>query len=127
MEDIRSKEDIAFYVTTFYQKVQKDRLIGPIFAQRIESDQWPDHLDKMTNFWASVLFQERGYKGNPFQHHIRLQIGKPHFDRWIALFNQTISENFEGPKAEEAMMRASSIRKIFENKLNYLSGAKDLT
>jgi len=120
MKDIQTREDIALFVHAFYGKVQEDGLLAPIFNGKIQPDQWPTHLDKMTSFWSSILLQETDYKGNPFQHHTKLGIDKSHFDQWIKLFNETINENFLGPKAQMAMVRADSIRNIFQSKLEFL-------
>ena len=120
MEDIKTREDIHHFVVEFYLKVQEDPKLAPIFNGKIEKDAWPSHLEKMTSFWSSVLFAEKGYKGNPFQHHIPLNIDASHFDQWISLFHQTINQHFEGPIATMAKDRAISIREIFESKLRFL-------
>lgn len=120
MQDIKSREDIALFVNSFYQKIQDDDLLAPIFTQKIEPEAWPKHLDTMTNFWASILLSEKNYHGNPFRHHISLSIDGTHFDQWIKLFEQTINDNFDGPLAEETKLRANSIRHIFETKLNHI-------
>ena len=125
MEDIENKDDVAHFVQSFYSRVQKDDLIGPVFNQKIEQDNWPKHIEKLTGFWNTVLFGKQDYRGNPFAHHIDLNIGKPHFDRWIKLFTANVQENFEGPKASEAMMRAEKMRMMFESKLNYIQKNSD--
>jgi len=107
MNDIKTRKDISLFVHAFYEKVQQDELLAPIFNSKINTEQWPAHLDKMTSFWASVLFHERDYKGNPFQHHTRLGISKSHFDQWIKT-------------AQLAMDRSDSIRNIFQSKLEFL-------
>ena len=42
LADIKNLEDIKLLVDSFYTKVQKDNLIGPIFNEKI-GDQWPAH------------------------------------------------------------------------------------
>ncbi len=120
MKDIQSREDIALFVNSFYQKIQVDVLLAPIFTEKIEPEAWPKHLETMTNFWASILLSEKNYNGNPFRHHISLKIDSTYFDRWIQLFEKTINEHFEGALAEETKLRANSIRHIFETKLNHI-------
>jgi len=120
MEDISTKEDIIKMVHTFYEKVQSDDLIGPVFNGKIAPENWPKHLDKMISFWTTVLFAEQGYRGNPFARHIGLGLEKKHFDRWIGLFKEIVKENFEGPKASEAIMRAEKMRVMFELKLEHI-------
>lgn len=71
----------------------------------------------MYSFWNTVLFAKADYRGNPFSRHIGLNIDKVHFDRWAALFEEVIRASFSGPKADEAILRAIMMRKIFESKL----------
>ncbi len=120
MDDITNKDDVIKFVNSFYEKVKLDDLIGPIFNQRIELDNWPSHLDKLSGFWNTVLFGVPDYRGNPFSHHVDLNINTDHFDRWIQLFKKTIQSNFEGPKATEAMEKADKMRVMFESKLKHI-------
>ncbi len=121
MNDIINNSDIKLLVNHFYKQVQDDKLIGPIFNSKIKAEAWPKHLERMTSFWNTVLFHKTDYRGNPFSHHIHLNISKKHFDRWISLFENSVRNNFNGPKAEEAISRAIKMRLMFESKLQYLS------
>lgn len=118
MTDINSKEDIKIFVDQFYGDVESDKLIGPIFLGKMPEGDWSKHLERMYSFWNTVLFGVPDYRGNPFSHHIYLGIEKPHFDRWIALFEKTIDDNFAGAKANEAKERAGKMRMMFESKLD---------
>ncbi|HEK19441.1 MAG TPA: group III truncated hemoglobin, partial [Bacteroidetes bacterium] len=60
--DILSLTDIKLLVDTFYERIQKNELLGPIFNERIK-DNWPEHLDKMYRFWQTVLLEEYTYGG----------------------------------------------------------------
>lgn len=117
-QDIRSIDDIKLLVNTFYQQVQKDALLGPIFNAKIKD--WDKHLNIMYTFWETVLLDGYTYKGTPFNKHIDLPVNKAHFDQWVALFSQTIDELFEGPAAENAKQRASQFAVIFWSKLEFL-------
>ncbi len=116
MKDIESEAGIRMLVDRFYEKVQKDERLGPVFNARIKN--WDEHLPRMYRFWASLLFGTPGYRGNPFEKHLGLAIDKKHFDRWLQLFESTLDENFKGKKAEEARQRARSIASIFMYKLS---------
>ncbi len=113
MRDLDSREEIERLVSTFYSKVQVDPLLEPVFAHL----DWDHHLPIMVNFWCSMLLGDMTYQGNPFQKHIGLPITAGHFSQWLKLFTATVNENFEGPKAEEAIGRANSIAGIFQHKL----------
>ncbi|RAU81478.1 group III truncated hemoglobin [Pontibacter arcticus] len=118
-KDLENEADIKTLVDTFYDNVNKDELLAPIFNDFAEVD-WSQHLPVMYNFWSSILFGSMAYKGQPFPKHMRLPIQKQHFQRWTALFTQTIDAIFEGPKATEAKQKATSIAQIFQMKMGFL-------
>lgn len=113
MHDLDSRKHIEILVGTFYNKVKGDPLLGPAFSHL----DWGHHLPIMVDFWTSMLLGDMSYQGNPFQKHIGLPITTEHFSQWLKLFTATVNENFEGPKAEEAISRANSIAGIFQHKL----------
>ena len=117
-KEIVSLGDIKKLVDTFYEKVRKDELIGPIFDERIQ-DRWPQHLEKMYTFWQTILLEERTYFGSPFPPHANLPIFHNHFKRWMELFTKTIDELFIGHIAEEAKWRAGKMAELFESKIEY--------
>src|SRR6187431_1169039 len=97
MKEIVVREDIILLVDNFYGKVNKDGLLGPLFAHV----NWPSHLPIMYNFWSSMLLGEQSYQGNPFQKNMSLPLEGQHFDRWLELFFETVDETFIGEKALE--------------------------
>ncbi|MCM5663907.1 group III truncated hemoglobin [Galbibacter mesophilus] len=120
-KDISNLEDIKVLVDTFYGKVREDSLLAPIFNKVIQ-DRWPMHLEKMYTFWETVLLQNHTYYGSPFPPHAKLPVTKEHFDKWKALFHETINDNFEGEKATEAKWRADKMAEMFLYKIEYLRG-----
>src|SRR6476661_802478 len=117
MNDLSNKEDVKVLVDSFYQNVRMDNLLGPIFANKIPADHWPAHLEKMYSFWNTILFSVQDYSGAPFPPHQKLPVGKPHFDRWVALFTATLQEHFEGPVADNAKARAELMAVLFMSKI----------
>ncbi len=81
---------IAQLVDHFYQKIRNDRLIGPIFEARIGD--WDHHLGVMCRFWSSVILMSGEYHGNPAEKHGRLPVTEIHFQRWLALFADSVVE-----------------------------------
>ena len=118
-------QDVKQLVDTFYAKVQKDDLIGPIFNAVIQ-DRWPEHLDKMYRFWQTILLEEHTYYGSPFPPHVKLPIEKMHFEHWLKLFYDNIDEQFEGEKADEAKWRATKMAEMFEVKINFLRNSNQV-
>ena len=117
-KDIQTLEDIKRLVDSFYAKVREDDLLKNIFNNVIQ-DNWPVHLEKMYRFWQTVLLHEPTYLGSPFAPHLKLPVNQKHFDRWLALFDQTLDENFSGEKAKEAKWRSSKMAQMFQYKIEY--------
>jgi hemoglobin len=122
-KDIRNRIDIELFVNNFYDRVKTDPVIGYIFTE-IAKVNWERHLPVMYNFWENALFYSGTYKGNPLELHKHLHRVMPleprHFDQWIRIFNETIDELFNGPKADLAKERAYSISQIMQR--NILKG-----
>lgn len=119
--DLNSREDIQLLVDSFYQKVQQDPAIGHIFTE-IANVNWEHHLPKMYDFWETILFGRKGFKGNPMEVHFKLNKIHPleakHFDSWKRIFFETIDEYFEGETAEDAKQKAQSIADLMLFKIN---------
>lgn len=117
-QDISNIEDIKLLVNTFYEKVQNDDLIGPIFNEKM-TGRWPEHLEKMYRFWQTLLLEEHTYSGSPFPPHKQLPVNQSHFDRWMEIFTGTVDSLFVGKLAEEAKIRAGNMAYMFNYKIEY--------
>jgi hemoglobin len=120
-KDIEAREDVTQFVNLFYQKVEKDGVLGYIFTD-IAKVNWQHHLPKMYDFWESVLFGKALFKGNPMDVHFKLNkeqsLGPEQFERWKKLFFETIDELFEGENASEAKKKANSIADLMHFKIH---------
>ena|SRR5438270_2868003 len=114
--DIGTEEDIKTLVDSFYQKVNADKTLAPIFNDVARVD-WDEHLPNMYKFWSSLLFHSGNYQGQPWPRHAVLPVNAAHFSRWLTLFRQTVDEHFFGTKATEAKNIAASIADTFQNRL----------
>lgn len=122
-QEITAIDDIKLLVNTFYDKVREDAFLAPIFNAQIQ-DRWPQHLEKMYTFWQTVLLEEHTYFGSPYPPHAKLPVDHAHFEKWLALFTQTIEELFCGEKAEEAIWRANKMAQMFEMKITHFRNQK---
>lgn len=128
-KDINTREDVYLLVSSFYTKVRKNDLLGPIFNTAIKD--WDEHLDRLTTFWETSLFMtrklEQKYIGNPMEAHVKVDrdnnhsITELHFGVWLNLWYQTIDELFVGEYADVAKRRARKMGtflhlKIFEER-----------
>lgn len=105
-------------VNTFYQGIQKNEILGPLFVERI-GDRWEQHLEKMYRFWQTILFGEHTYSGSPFAPHATMPIDENHFVIWVKNWTGTVDQFFEGPIAEEAKRRGTLMAAIFNSKLEF--------
>ncbi len=117
--DIATEGDIKLLVDSFYQKVNTDELLSPIFNDLAQVD-WEEHLPTMYKFWGSLLLHDNTYRGQPWPKHAVLPVNTVHFSRWLTLFKQTVDEHLAGPKAIEAKNTAASIADTFQNRMQLL-------
>jgi hemoglobin len=103
---------IAPLVRGFYARVQSDEVLGPIFAARI--DDWEPHLARMCAFWSSVALMSGRYHGQPSAKHLPLPIDARHFDRWLALFEETARELCPSKAADHFVKLAQRIGESLE-------------
>jgi hemoglobin len=83
---------IRLLVRCFYGRVRADARLGPIFAMHIAGD-WEPHLEKMTDFWCSVVLKTGAYQGRPVPAHLKLkEVVESDFEIWLALFRETARE-----------------------------------
>jgi hemoglobin len=119
-KDIAERRDIKFIVDEFYGKVRENEILGPIFNESAQVD-WDKHLPIMYSFWSSILLDEHSYTGNPMPKHIdlskRTEMAEEQFDEWLYLFHETIDQNYSGPLAEKAKLRASNIARLMLTKM----------
>ncbi len=99
-------------VRSFYGKVRADELLGPIFGARIAD--WEPHLRRMIAFWSSVALMSGVYHGRPMEKHLPLPVDARHFDRWLALFEETADEVCPPAAAAHFIERAHRVAESLE-------------
>lgn len=117
---ITSPAEVKELVDKFYQKVNSDAILSPVFNIEATVD-WDIHLEKMYKFWGMQLIGTPGYIGNAFLPHSKLNIGTEHFEKWLKLFIETVDENFFGDVADMAKQKARNIAAVFQYKLGLIS------
>ena len=78
---------IARLVDRFYDRVKADPLLAPVFNAAV--DDWDAHKRLLTSFWCSVALRAGSYRGNPMAAHRPQPIRAEHFQRWLALWQDT--------------------------------------
>ncbi len=92
----------------FYEKVRGDSLLGPIFV--VVAD-WPEHLQRLTEFWSSLMLTSGKYKGNPVAIHLihADKIEPAMFERWLAIWRETTDEMLPLAVSREMQIKAGRI------------------
>ncbi len=124
-DDITSQDDVKRLVDTFYDRVNQDELLAPIFNDVAKVD-WNEHLPVMYSFWGAMLLGEGTFYGRPFPKHAVLPVDQTHYERWLTLFGNTIDLLFAGPKADEARLRALCIADTFAMRTGVLKDPEAL-
>jgi hemoglobin len=90
---------IETLIQAFYARVRQDALLAPIFESRIAD--WEPHLDSR-------------YHGQPMAKHMPLLVDSRHFDRWLALFEETARKVCPAAAAERFIERARRVAESLE-------------
>jgi len=89
-------------ILSFYEKVRRDPLLGPIFEGAI-GDEWDPHVERIILFWLTASGLQRRYDGRNFMPaHLRhSSIHPDQLPRWLELFRETAAEHCtpEGARA----------------------------
>lgn len=101
-------------VFTFYGRVRDDELLGPVFEASL-AGRWDAHLERMCDFWSSVLYATGRFRGDPVGTHSRLHgVDARHFDRWISLFEDTAHDVLPPAEAADIVARSKRMRVVLE-------------
>jgi hemoglobin len=117
LSDNVSEEDIKNLVQHFYAAAQTDALLGPVFQTEVAD--WDAHLEKMGDFWSSVVLRTGRYAGRPIQAHQTISgLTEAHFARWLVLFEASVHTTIHEEAAplflEGAERMGRSMTKILE-------------
>ncbi|RWP16363.1 group III truncated hemoglobin [Mesorhizobium sp.] len=103
------RDSIGVLVREFYARLRGNERLGPIFAREI-SGNWEPHLEKMTDFWCSVILKSGDYQGRPVPAHLKLKdVTEADFDIWLGIFGETAAELFAPETAAVFLDRAERI------------------
>lgn len=104
-----TEEQLGTLVHRFYAKVRGDAELGPVFNGTVHD--WPEHLEKLSAFWSSVMLTTGQYKGNPMAAHLQQKsaIAPSMFDRWLELWRETAAEVLDERGAAAVIAKAERI------------------
>jgi len=82
---------ISQLVEQFYGAIRADDMLGPIFGAKVSD--WPHHLARMKDFWASIMLESGRFSGNPMRKHMAVGgLDAAHFARWQSLWDATLTQ-----------------------------------
>ena len=127
--DIETHEDCEALVRAFYGRALDDPVIGFIFTDVAKLD-LETHIPVVTAFWETLLLGAQTYDRGAFHPHAALhrkvELLPGHFERWLALWYQTVDELFAGPRALLAKSHAFRLANAFRMRLGaHPSSAED--
>ena len=102
-----TREDIERLIDAFYDRVQADPILGPVFNPAVHD--WPAHKATLVQFWTSIMLGTREYRGNPMAAHRPLDLDDQHFARWLALWDRTAHEVLPDAQARHVFQTAERI------------------
>ncbi|MBN9309759.1 MAG: group III truncated hemoglobin [Devosia sp.] len=110
-------------VDAFYARARRDEVVGPVFNRVIAPEDWPAHLDKIADFWSSMLLGTGRYMGRPMPRHIAIpELADTHFQRWLTLFRMTVEELCPPAVAALFVERAETIGNNFRIRIAQFRG-----
>jgi hemoglobin len=119
--DIETREDVEQLVRAFYGRAMDDPMIGYLFTDIAHLD-LEAHVPVITSFWETMLLGARSYGGGAFGVHAELHLKSPlrraHFDRWLALWEQSVDERHAGQRADLAKHHARRVARAFHQRLS---------
>lgn len=113
-----NRDNIRIMVDRFYSKVLKDDLLADFFIEKLGdemiSDEWQEHLDKLTDFWASITLGDTAYSGQPVKPHMHMEdLQRETFERWLELFFETVDRLYSKEAADIFKTRSEMIATNF--------------
>jgi hemoglobin len=109
MHHTLDRTSISTLVHAFYGDVRRDTTLQALFDGAIGSH-WPPHLERMVDFWCTVMLSSGDFKGNVYGKHMQIEGVEPdHFRRWLTLFEANVGRLFAPDVAEQFMLVARRI------------------
>lgn len=111
--DLTDRADVEALLRRFYGQVLVDDVLTGPFTELREITGLDAHLPVMTDFWETILFRVRRYRGRVQDVHGRVHdrtaLSTHHFIRWLTTWYDTVDDMYAGPLAERAKTQAARI------------------
>ncbi len=121
-ERLGRHEGILRLLKPFYFDVTQHEVLGPIFSSHIQD--WPAHLNHITEFWARQTGGPSRYPGGFAGAHHRLGIQPGDVQHWLGLWEWNCRRQLPPVEADEMI---ALTRRISEQLQRILAGKSGLT
>ncbi len=106
--ELCTEEEVSTLVHAFYARVRQDEVLGPIFHEHVAD--WDEHLERLVDFWSSILRRTGRFSGAPMPRHAALPgLSADLFQRWLALFREVAGTQPNRAMGEQAVAMAQRI------------------
>jgi hemoglobin len=111
--DMSDRADLESLLRRFYGQVLVDDVLAEAFTEVRDVTGLDSHIPVMADFWETMLFRVRRYRGRVQDVHGRVHgrtaLCSGHFVRWLTTWYDTVDEMYDGPIAERAKTQAARI------------------
>lgn len=118
--DLDSAEEIFELVTRQYADVVQDDLLEPYFTFDPDHLDWQAHIASVADYWDHVVLRAPDYDIDVLEGHRHLHDHRAFtpelFDRWLAIFIDTVDGGWSGPNAALAKQRATGMSRAMANR-----------
>ncbi|WEB44307.1 group III truncated hemoglobin [Streptomyces yunnanensis] len=108
---LATQADVQRLVAEFCACAAEDELLAPVFAAM--GTPLIRHVEAVTDFWCCELLDEPSPSRDLLAVHQNVHAAHPisarHFERWLALWQDSVDTTFVGPAADRAKTLAVNI------------------
>jgi hemoglobin len=107
-----TEENLEIFLKAFYDAVQEDDLIGPVFTNRIGTteEDWAPHMIRVNQFWCSLLLAKGQFKGKMVPIHNQIPgLQTEHFKRWMEIFTPIVNAHYAISPALDLIIKAQTV------------------
>lgn len=118
-QSVIDERDIEPLLTSFYGMVRQDEALGPIFNAAVGD--WPEHIQRLSDFWSSVMLTSGRYKGNPVAVHLEHagHLTPEMFGRWLTLWRTATTSCLSPDGARAMQAKAEKIAESLQLAITY--------
>lgn len=113
LPDLVDRADVEALLRSFYGQVLVDEVLAEPFAEVRETTGLDSHIPVMADFWETMLFHVRRYRGRVQdvhrQVHDRTALSTRHFIRWLTTWYTSVDAMYAGPFADRAKTQAARV------------------